>query len=176
MLTNVRTMLRPTQRKNFSRHLWAQVAGDWLLILPHRMPTGWTTVSWPSRMQLKTYVEVCPATLASISTLTWYSFELRCPWLDASCDTTRLRSILSAATAGSLAAAAVMHARSSTESSCAKAQVGQRVSHTIKYRMKGDVALRIKTVTNYTTPNRAAISVPNDAADTRLITHMPRWG
>ena len=42
-------------------------------------------------------------------------------------------------TRGSFAAAAVMQARSSTESSCARAQVGMRESKTIKYRMITDV-------------------------------------
>jgi hypothetical protein len=43
--------------------------------------------------------------------------------------------IPSAVTGGSLLAAAVMHARSSTDSSCAKTQVGMSVSNTVRKRM-----------------------------------------
>ena len=77
---------------------------------------GWTTTSWPCLTQLKTYVELCPATLTSISTLTLDRFGSRRPWADG-CGSARLRSTLSVAIFGSLAAAAVMHARSSTETS-----------------------------------------------------------
>ena len=80
------------------------------------MPMGWTTTSWPCLTQLKTYVELCPATLTSISTLTLDRFGSRRPWADG-CGSARLRSTLSVAIFGSLAAAAVMHARSSTETS-----------------------------------------------------------
>ena len=80
------------------------------------MPMGWTTTSWPCLTQLKTYVELCPATLTSISTLTLDTFGSRRPWADG-CGSARLRSTLSVAIFGSLAAAAVMHARSSTETS-----------------------------------------------------------
>src|SRR5262249_57411665 len=56
--------------------------------------------------------------LTSISTLTLDTFGSRRPWADV-CGSARLRSILSAGPRfGSLAAAAVMHARSSTETSC----------------------------------------------------------
>ena len=40
------------------------------IVCLQRMPMGWTTTSWPCLTQLKTYVELCPATLTSISTLT----------------------------------------------------------------------------------------------------------
>src|SRR5262249_52370781 len=83
---------------------------------PQRIPMGWITTSWPSLTQLKTYVEFCPATLTSISTLTLDTFGSRRSCADG-CGSARLRSILSVAIFGSLPAAAVMHARSSTETS-----------------------------------------------------------
>ena len=71
------------------------------------MPIGWITTRWPSLTQLKTSVELCPATLTSISTLTLNTFRMRRPWTDA-CGSARLRSILSVAIFGSLPAAAVV--------------------------------------------------------------------
>src|SRR5262249_25052621 len=95
------------------------------------MPMGWTTTSWPCLTQLKTYVELCPATLTSISTLMLDRFGSRRPCADA-CGSARLRSTLSVAIFGGLAAAAVMHARSSTETSCAAA--GSRTRSLLRRR------------------------------------------
>ena len=96
------------------------------------MPGGWITVDSASRHDSERKTDLS-ATLTSISTVMRYTF---CRPLDCcGCGGARLPLIPRAETGGSLLAAAVMHARSSTESPCAKAQVGISASNIIRKRM-----------------------------------------